>query len=161
MTRIISLIVIFFLNFTAFAETDITEYIIAEDYRALERALQEGVNPNMFSKLKIIPYKVPLLSYAAYFSDAQTLSIMLRHLANPNAPADTGETPIMFAVMSCKYTIYVTSPCEEKIVVLLKHDADPFVKDKKGESAESLANGKYKEYVSDRIRMYFKNAKLE
>jgi hypothetical protein len=155
---ILSLIVTFFLSHTAFAETDIAEYIIAGDYRALERALQEGVNPNTFSKSKIYFNAAPLISFAAFYGDTRTLSIMLEHLANPNIPGDSGETPLMYAVVACKY---IAGPCEDKIMLLLLHDADPFIKNKYGDSAESLANGEYKEHVSDKIRMHFENAKIK
>jgi hypothetical protein len=159
MTRIVlSLVVTFFLSRTAFAETDIAEYIIAGDYRALERALQEGVDPNMFIKTNVYSNPAPLISFAAFYGDTRTLSIMLEHLANPNVLGDSGETPLMHAVVACKYT---ASQCEEKIMLLLLHNADPFMKNKYGDSAESLANGEYKEYVSDKIRMHFENTKIK
>jgi ankyrin repeat protein len=169
MKRVISILfAVFFINSATFADdskidkNSVALYIIGKDYKALERALNEGVNPNSSVKIPVRRFtgSLPLISMAAYFSDAQTVLILLERLANPNAVNFAGMTPLMLAVISCRYVELAAGPCDEKIMILLSYGADPFQKSKAGFSAETLADSdEYRDYVSDKIRRWFREIK--
>jgi ankyrin repeat protein len=143
------------------AEEKLSDFIIGMDYEGLEKMLNESENPNQFYKNSIVfgdrETNFPLITLAVVYSDHKTISILLKHLANPNAQLESGETPIMFAVMTCRSGV---RPCEEKIRELLKYGANPFLKAKNGLNAYDIANSnEYKNYVSDDIKQDFQRLK--
>lgn len=111
-------------------------------HECIKLLLNNGADINMINDKGYAPMHCAMLS-----RNISTIEILLAHGADPNIQDNDGDTPLHF--------LFTTIPDRDIILLLIKHEADCSIKNKKGVTVEELALKSYNSSINEIFSVNF------